>query len=278
MDGSLDRPLTEVIAPLTYLDPAGGRPVAYMYEPPPGVLQRSGRYVAALAAIRNGRPEAARHSLDAEGFRLLRHASATADFYDAEAVRRDYYPEAARLVREATGAAEVLVFDHNVRNGPLAARGEAGAREPVRRVHNDYTHKSGPQRVRDLLPAAEAERRLARRFAIVNVWRPIRGPVLDTPLAVCDARSIAPEDFLPTDLVYRDRVGETYGVAASPQHRWWYFPRMQPDEALLLKCYDSATDGRARFTAHTAFDDPTAPADAPARESIEARTIAFFAD
>ena len=129
--------------------------------------------------------------------------------------------------------------------------------------------------MRDLFPK-EADALLKRRFAFVNVWRPIVGPVKDSPLAVCDAQTIAPKDWVPTDLIYPDRVGEIYSVAFNDAHRWYFFPDMQPDEALLIKCYDSAKDGRARFAAHTAFDDPTAPADAPPRESIEARTIAFF--
>jgi hypothetical protein len=131
--------------------------------------------------------------------------------------------------------------------------------------------------VRDLLEAEEAEERLKHRFAVINVWRPIRGPVQEAPLAVCDAQSLAPQDFVAMDLKYRDRTGEVYSVTFSPNHRWFYFPNMQKNEALLLKCYDSLEDGRARFTAHSAFDDPTSLPDAAARESIEARTLVFFA-
>ncbi len=151
-----------------------------------------------------------------------------------------------------------------------------GARSPVKSAHNDYTERSGPQRVRDLLPD-EAPELLERRFAMINVWRPIRGPVEDMPLAVCDARSIAPADRIATDLMYRDRTGEVYSMSFNPEHRWFYFRHMQRDEALLLKCYDSARDGRARFSAHTAFEDPSSPPDAAARESIEVRTLALFA-
>jgi len=168
------------------------------------------------------------------------------------------------------------VFDHNVRCGPMAKEGKNGAREPVRFAHNDYTATSGPQRVRDLA-GDEAEALLKNRVVFINVWRPIRGPVEEAPLAVCDAQSMRPADFVPTDLKYQDRTGEVYSVAFSPEHRWLYFPRMERDEALLLKCYDSSVDGRARWTAHTAFDDPTSPPAAAPRESIEARTIAFFA-
>jgi hypothetical protein len=156
----------------------------------------------------------------------------------------------------------------------MMKRGEKGVSEPVRVAHNDYTLKSGPQRVRDLLPA-EADLLLKNRFAVINVWRPIRGPVLESPLAVCDAASMVQRDFVAQDLRYRDRTGEVYSVQYNPEHRWFYFPQMEHTEVLLLKCYDS-DPGRTRFTAHTAFADPTSPADAPARESIEVRTLVFF--
>ena len=104
---------------------------------------------------------------------------------------------------------------------------------------------------------------LERRFAIVNVWRPIRGPLRDAPLALCDAQSVAPGDLVAADLVYRDRIGENYLMRYRPGHRWFYVPEMRADEVLLLKCYDSAEDGRTRFVPHTAFTDPTAPAESP---------------
>ncbi len=168
------------------------------------------------------------------------------------------------------------MFDHTlrIRRGDIADRTPGMARLPVTRVHNDYTEISGPQRVRDLLPD-EADELLKRRFAFINVWRPIRGPVLDTPLAVADARSVAPDDFVASDMVYKDRKGEIYVNTFSPAHRWFYFPRMRTDEAMLIKCYNSRKDV-ARFTAHTAFTDPTTPPDAEPRASIEIRTVAFF--
>ena len=132
------------------------------------------------------------------------------------------------------------------------------------------------ERIRDLFDADEAEALLAHRVAQINVWRPISGPVRTAPLAVCDAQSLGPGDLVATDLVYSDRVGEIYGAAYGAHQRWYYFPNMERDEVLLIKGYDSADDGRARFTLHTAFDDPTSPPDAPARESIEVRTLAFF--
>jgi len=268
--------LNHVEAALNYLVAMAEKPVIYLYKPQSGTPERTGRYAPHTLPIRDGRAILPQLSLDQQGFMLTRHETGVANFYNVQEVQAVYYPEVERLVKAVTGAAKVLVFDHNVRCAPMAKRGENGAHEPVRVVHNDYTLRSGPQRVRDLLAAAEAEARLQQRFAMINVWRPVRGPVQEAPLAVCDAQSIAPQDLVATDLKYQDRTGEVYSVTFSPHHRWFYFPHLEQNEALLLKCYDSLEDGRARFSAHTAFDDPTTAPDAAARESIEARTLVFF--
>src|SRR5260370_42492226 len=142
-------------------------------------------------------------SLDLQGFAVTRQDSAVANFYDADEVRKVYYPEVERMVREFTGAVKVHVFDHNVRSRPMAKLRENGAQEPVKVAHNDYTLKRGPQRVRDLL-SDEAEALLANRFAIINVWRPIRGPVQESPLAVGDAESMVQDNIWKHVLRYRD--------------------------------------------------------------------------
>jgi hypothetical protein len=180
-----------------------------------------------------------------------------------------------RALKTTVGATKVVLFDHTLRDSTLEI-GDAALRESVRRVHDDQTLASAPNRVKKHLSAEEAAWRLQRRFAIVNFWRPIGGPVLKTPLAVCDARTIAADDLLPSDLVYREWVGETHAVAFNPRHRWYWHPRQTTTEATLLKIYDSATDGRARLTAHTAFDDPLSAADAPPRRSIEIRALLFW--
>jgi hypothetical protein len=274
-DDEWRRAAGEVRATINYLVPNGEKPSAYQYDPPPGVPLRTGQYAEYPVVVRNGRAAGRHLSLDREGFLLAQRPSAFARFYDPDAVKAAYYPETERVVKELAGAQRVVVFDHNVRHAPLYQSRQGGAKEPVKRAHNDYTVNSGPQRVRDLL-GAEAEALLNKRFAIINVWRPIHGPVEESPLALCDAQSIAPADLVANNLIYRDRVGETYALAHNPAHRWYYFPRMRSDEVVLIKCYDSAEDGRARFAAHGAFDDPTSPANARPRESIEARTLAFF--
>ena len=269
--------LEHVEAPLNYLVPSTEKPAFYMYEPSPGTPRQTAESDRHTMAIHDGRKVLEALSLDEQGFTLAHHDSGVSNFYDKAEVRAVYYPEVEQLVKKTTSASKVLVFDHNVRCEPMAERGENGAQRPVKSAHNDYTIKSGPQRVRDLVEPAEAEQLLEQRFAVINVWKPIVGPVEEMPIAVCDARSIGKQDLVPTDLKYQDRTGEVYQLTFNPEHRWFYFPKMQPTEVMLLKCYDSAEDGRARFSAHSAFLDPTSPPDAAPRESIEVRTLAFFA-
>jgi len=271
--------LTAVQAQLNYLKAGSPRPVNYTFEPPEGVPWTTGEVVPERVSIRDGRPLAAlgELSLDRSGFSLLSHRSALQDFSDDGLIRSVYYPESEQVLCDATGAEKVVIFDHTLRDSALGSRATAALREPVRRVHNDQTFVSGPRRVRDHLPAEEAEARLKHRFAIINLWRQL-ATVEQWPLALCDARSIAPDDLVPSDLVYRDKVGETYSFLYNPQHRWYWFPRLRPDEALLLKIYDSREDGTARLTAHTAFALPVDPAgSAPAvRRSIELRALVFW--
>ena len=198
---------------------------------------------------------------------------------DDSAIRERFYGEAAEFVRKEVGATRLVIFDHTIR----AKKNEqqqtdehaTSQRAPVMLVHCDYTPNSGPLRVRQLLPA-EADELLKRRVAFYNFWKPLRGTVEEKPLAMCDVTSSADEDFLTMKLRYRDRDGEIFVLRHSARHHWWYFPHMTKDQAILLKTYDSETDGRARFIGHSAFDDPDTPRAAPMRESIEIRTAAFF--
>jgi hypothetical protein len=225
--------------------------------------------------IRNGRLVAEEFDLEVTGFEFVEHPTQVRDFFDAEELKRVYYPEVEALVKKVSGASRVVAFDHTLRSGDEAEREARLVREPVLNVHNDYTEWSGPQRVRDLLPG-EAGELLKRRFAIIQVWRATNKPIQSNPLAIADARSLAPRDLIRAERRYPNRIGETYRVGYNPEHRWFYFPLMRRNEALVFKVFDSAKDGRARFTAHSSFIDPTTPPGAPARQSIEARTLAFF--
>jgi hypothetical protein len=249
-------------------------PEIFAYRAPEGEPARTAPPTRHALRIHDARPLLSTLSLETEGVSLV-PLEIEVDPYDPGAVRERYFPAVEACVAAATGAARVVAFDHNVRCAPRSKAGEAGIQGPVRFAHNDYTERSGPQRVRDLFPD-EAEQLLSRRFAVINVWSPITHPVEDAPLAVCDARTIEPGHLRPTALKYAARTGEIYSLLHAADQRWLYFPQMRPGETMLLKCYDSESDGRARYTAHSAFMDPTAEEDAIQRESIEVRTLAFF--
>jgi hypothetical protein len=274
MDGMTVADAKGVVAPLNFIEPMAEKPYSYNYEPPPGVPPRNTREETHTVTVFDARQLANRLSLDREGFVLLRHPTAATDLYDDEQIRNLYYPECARLIKEHTGAARVVVFDHIVRNAARMAKGNP-IQGYARRVHNAYTAWSAPQRVRDLM-GKEAEGLLEHRYAEINVWRPIRGPLLRSPLALCDAQTLSEGNLIASELRYPDRTGETYAITYNPAQRWYYFPRMEADEAILIRCFDSARTGAARFSAHGAFDDPHTPADAPPRESIEVRALVFF--
>lgn len=265
-----------VEAELPYLAASPIAPYRYTYDPPPGVPKEVGELDHRRTRIWSGWSEASTLSLDREGVAIGTHPTPFGAFYDADAVERDYYPEMERLVLAHTGARRAIVFDKNVRHAPSAEKPTTFLGRPARLVHNDYTATSAPQRVRDLLGQAEAETALQRRYAFINLWRPIVGPLRDAPLALCDARSVAPETVVISSLIYPDRRGEVYRLTYSPEHRWLYFPDMDPDELIFIKCWDSLEDGRARFSAHTAFDDPTCPPGSPPRQSIEIRTLVMW--
>jgi hypothetical protein len=215
-------------------------------------------------------------SLDKQGFTLLPHATQIRNFYDLKHAEAAYDAEISELVIAATGADQCLVFDHTLRSDSRHIRGEHSTREPASVIHNDYTDASAAKRLRDLLPAKDVREKLRHRFAIINVWRSIAGPVVTSPLACCDAATIDTADLIASERRAAERIGELELVCWNAAHRWYYFPEMNRSEALLIKTFDSARDGRARRSIHTAFTHPLAPADAPARESIESRLLVFF--
>jgi len=261
-------------ADITYTRDTGEKLVNETFGPNNIRRRTSGLEERHRMEIANGR-EARDLALDANGFVLVEHRTGMRNFHDTDELKRVYYPEVEALVKRVSGASRVVVFDHTLRSGSEQEREERLIREPVLSAHNDYTEWSGPQRVRDVM-GAEAEQLLQRRFAIIQVWRAIADPIRSNPLAMADARSVATDDLLVAERRYPNRVGQTYRLKYNAGHRWFYFPEMRRDEAIVFKVYDSAKDGRARFTPHTSFDDPSTPPGAPPRQSIEARTLAFF--
>jgi hypothetical protein len=271
-----------VVSGLSYLAPTAERPVSYAYDPPPGVPRENCAYLSHDMPIADARGLPERTSIDREGFELWDAPSAVIDFFDEEAVRSIYYAEASELALAVTGGERAYVFDHLVRRRDpqrpaltFGRRGEDGVAAANGRIHNDYTEASGRSRLgRVLTDRAVAAR--VRRYSIVNVWRSIKGPVLDTPLAVCDARTVLAADLVTSDVRYPRRTGEIYVALHSPLHRWSYYSAMDRHEALVFKQFDAQISGVARFTLHAAFDHPHRPADAPPRESIELRCLVVY--
>ncbi len=267
----------DVIANLRYLVPCAGRPVYVASRGGADAAMRIGaEFEDRAVPVTDARKITPAPSLDREGFTLLPHFTAVRDFYALEPVRARYEAELVDLVLSAAGASEAAVFDHTLRSDSRDIRGQHATREPATVIHNDYTDASARKRLRDLLPREEAERRLRGRFAIVNVWRSINHPVVSTPLACCDAATIAAVDLVPSERRAAERTGELELVTWNPAHRWYYYPEMTRDEALLIKTFDSVADGRATRSIHTAFTNPLASPDAPARESIESRLFVFY--
>ena len=277
MQLTMERPSTETIrAKFNYVVDTGVAPVRYIDWPEMEHKAIPPQYEQHEMLIRNGRPVRHTFSLDEHGFVFVDHVTRVKDF-TSEAERKNVYdPEVQALLKKHSGASDVTVFDHTLRVSDEQLQKNMDARPTVKSVHNDYTEASAPQRLREIVGDAEAERRFKKRWAIIQVWRPIRGTVMIDPLGICDGRSIPQKGFIRMERRYKYRTGEVYHIAHNPAHVWYYFPHMTRNEALVFKVFDSDVTKPSRFTAHSAFDDPATPANAAPRESIETRCFAFF--
>ena len=260
--------LANLDEPLVYIPSKGGG----------DETEHVGNFTMQEVNIYDGRHDKPSSSLDVEGFRLVPQITEVEDFYDDVQVNATYHEEVKALLTETTGAARIDIFDDTRRSTSLERQKLKKIREAADIVHNDYTARSGIKRLRDHFAddPDEAERLSRRRFAIVNVWRSIAGPVYNHPVTLCDAATVRPDDLVSVERRADERIGEIQVALHDPGQRWYYFPELQMDEALLFKTFDSETDGRARFTIHTSFEDPNASVDAPPRESIETRCLLFF--
>ncbi len=226
--------------------------------------------------IHDMRPIREKLSFDRNGFVLVDQHSEVTDFNDKAEIETNYSAEIEALVTRLTGAAKVITFGPIIRTN---AGGTHGHNQPAFGAHVDYGDRTVRDFTYDLLPREEADRRLQGRYMLINLWRPI-APVESAPLAVCDASTVHREDLFDSEVVgglgdFNRRSLWGFNLAWTPDHRWYWVPSMQPHEVLAFKLFDSNPDA-VQFTAHSAFDDPTAPADAAPRQSIEIRTIAYM--
>ncbi len=221
------------------------------------------------------RPELGELALERNGFVVVDEPSGIADYTDK--AQLDAYCRATEaLVQRLTGAAKVVSFGPILRT---SATGTHGHNQPAFGAHVDYGAKTVADFSRQIMGEEEADQRLKGRHMLINVWRPI-AMVESAPLALCDARTVGREDLFDSEIVGGlgglDFSLWGFNLAYSPDHRWCWVPQMQPWEASVFKLFDSDA-GAVQFTAHSAFIDPTAPPDAAPRQSIEMRTIAYFA-
>lgn len=274
----------DIEVPIHYMVDTGETPVFHQTDAAADPITIRGNREAHAMTIRNARLLPNDFSLDVEGFAFAEQVTQVADFFDDAQLTSVYTPELEKFIARLTGATEVVVYDHTRRSSDGAQREKHNWRDPVPLPHSDYTDASAAQRMRDVFGDG-ADDRLKRRFAIVNVWRSMTGPIEQWPVAVCDARSVnddlmhkivrsAPHRAEPS--FEYSRSSETRHASYDANHRWFYFPQMTRNEVLLFKNFDTLQDGTARYTLHSAFEDPTSPADPAPRESIESRTFLFF--
>jgi hypothetical protein len=265
-----------VTADIEFLANGPGRPFSYGYDPDADAPPPSTEFTAHRVLIRDVRGTRPL-SLAANGAILLQSPTAVRNFYDDDELLGRYYPEAAEVIRDALGASRAVIFDHNVRRGGrLALRADRYDQgRPVHHAHTDYTEVSAARRLRDEFGAA-ANELAGCRYVQVNLWRPIRAPLRDAPLAICDGATVTPQSLRPADLRYPNRCGELYYLAHEAGQRWYYASDMGTDEAWLFKNFDSTPTGTGWVAPHSAFEDPRRHPHVPPRESIEVRAFAIF--
>jgi hypothetical protein len=266
----------------------------------PGVEHNTGHYEAHRVAVRDARPLQSGFSLDVQGFVLAERPSAVTDFFDRDQVERLYPNEVAGIVRSLTGATRVATLGWMLRTSGDVARHQhkssgsythrGGVQPPAGEAHVDFMPTRAESLARAVYEKTFPDGKGFSRFIASSLWRAFSPPPQDCPLAVCDARSVRPEEGIPNTMFVVDRLPDEQTMLAempseatapaaaifhyNPAHRWWYFSNMTRDEVLMFKFHDSDRT-KALRTPHTAFQDHSF-ADAQPRESIEVRSIAYF--
>jgi hypothetical protein len=241
-----------------------------------------------LVQVEDARFRAQPPSLAREGFALLPHKSAVADFHNADEIDRVHRSETQRLLLELTHADEVVLSAPVVRrvaeswngSGQITTSGNLYNSRPSYFVHIDVNDSTAAALTNRWRP--KGHQRAVRRSAHYNCWRAVSPPPQDMPLAVCDARSVSPSDLIEADAMMdvpgkRESSYASLVIRYSPRHRWSYFSDMSRDEILVFKTHDSDSC-QPSHVPHSAFSDPTCPPGVVPRTSIETRAIAYWFD
>jgi len=259
---------------VNYLDPSVKEPFRYWTNEDGKMVKHTNIvYKPQRVIVHNIRECLLKPDLQNNGFTYLKQKTAVTDFYNDEHVRDVYYKEVMQLVKDMTGAEIVSPFKAgcgNIVDTHCIRSRKQGY--PIFEVHVDQTKESGEQRLEQLFPGKYKD----RRVQVINVWRPVKGPLNDVPLAVVDAATVNDQtDLAYSSLKYADLDGSTYKVYYNEGHAWYYMPAMEVDDVMLFKCYDSDETSKTRFAPHSAILDPTV-SKFIMRESIEMRILAII--
>jgi hypothetical protein len=276
--------LSTVTAPIAYIADEELSPIIKVFPASSGkpIERPDNNYVEMpIADIRGWSTPA---TLKKNGFEHHQSKTSFSDYFNMDSVKENYYPDVTETMKKLTGAREVFVFDHNVRSAVKSAQGIPGIRTPVAAVHADYTHDSGPKRTLEILQDFGRTDLAGSHSCLINLWRPIIGPVVDVPLTLCDVETLEKQDLISTDILhYQDgdivtpgHTGVIYSVKHNPAHRWVYVSEMTPEDVLLIMCFDSEDEDCRGYAPHTGFINPDCPEEFTPRESIEARTLVIF--
>ncbi|KAI0536366.1 hypothetical protein GGR58DRAFT_528394 [Xylaria digitata] len=266
-----------------------------------GVLRR--KFDTHAIQVNDLRGQENEFDIHTHSFQLCRWKPSTT-LLDSDGIKQNLYPEAEKFVKVITGATRVHCFSHLIRQRTVEANIEAlrkleesrgkdnvsdregfGMAVPARHAHIDQSGKGAHTLLNENLPD-EAEKLSKTRWGTVNLWRPIQ-TIRRDPLCFCDGRTISEEDLVPMDAIpppkgtssfyesiSRGNGFQTLEVRANPNHKWYYLSEMQPEEALIFKCYDSKNSSQSRCC-HASFKHPQTASDAP-RESMEMRFFVFY--
>lgn len=274
------QPSCDVLAWLHFYSPPddGSKPNFRVTEPS-GTGIRNYKHNPVQVLIQDFRDKEDKFSLATHSFTTISNVHLPSiDFSSDRDVQAHYYPEVERIVLDnVKGSQKVVIFDHCIRR----ITPNKVLQRPVRKVHIDQNPYAANLRAHRHLAQSDLRdiTRNGVRLRIINLWRPIKGPVLDHPLALAESKTVSAADLIEVEHIYPDRVGETYAVKHNPEQKFWYWSRMKTSEVILFQCYDSVrcadSDGVKHEIrcAHASFELPNSDGMVGNRESIEVRCL-----
>ncbi|KAI0455778.1 S-adenosyl-L-methionine-dependent methyltransferase [Xylaria acuta] len=279
----------QLVAEMRFLEPwnaAKGNPYIRM-NAPPGFDRTNFEWRSYPVTLTDARPMKETFALDIHGFAYFEDVISQ-DIIDAlrrsdsESEKNMYCKHVEQFVREMTGAPRVIVFDHTLRKRRPElgqTQNTDGKEQPATMVHCDQSEKGALRRLKMNIGDDESvEDLLKGRAQMINVWRPLNGPVRDWPLGTMDYQTAEASDMYPCDLLrneYEER-GQTATFIYRDEHEWFYLDQQLNSEVTVIKIWDSEADGVSKFCAHAAFNHPDVPPGTEPRESIEVRCIVIY--